>query len=83
VKLTARLAVGVLLLAAVSLTAAPIARAAGPRVVLDRAELEPSWFPGLARLRLFVTAIQLEGALIPVGGDDPFVLTVGGSRRPG
>ena len=69
-------------MAAVSLAAMPgRARAAGPRVVLDRAELEPSWFPGLARLRLFVTAIQLEGSLIPVGGADPFVLTVGGGRR--
>jgi hypothetical protein len=69
-----------MLLAAVTLAAAP-ARAAGPRVVLDRAELEPSLFPGLARLRLFVTAVQLEGALIPVGGADPFVLTLGGGRR--
>src|SRR5688500_9917954 len=49
--------------------------------MLDRAELEPSWFPALARLRLHLSAVQLEGALVPVGAEDPFVLTVGGSRR--
>lgn len=81
-KWTARLGLGLAFLLAVSLAAsARVARAAGPRVMLDRAELEPSWFPGLARLRLHVTAVQLEGALIPVGGEEPFVLTVGGSRR--
>ncbi len=77
---TVRLGVAGLLLAAAALAPRP-ARAAGPRLLLDRAELEPSWFGGLARLRLRVTAIQLEGALIPVGGTDPFVLVVGGSRR--
>jgi hypothetical protein len=81
VKRTARLAAGVLLLLAASLAAAPAARAAGPRLLLDRAELEPSWFGGLARLRLHVTAIQLEGSLIPVGGADPFVLAIAGGRR--
>ncbi|HKE13952.1 MAG TPA: FHA domain-containing protein [Kofleriaceae bacterium] len=80
-KGTARLGLAGLLLVAGSLAGAPAARAAGPRLLLDRAELEPSWFPGLARLRLHVTAIQLEGTLIPVGGDDPFVLMVSGSRR--
>ena len=79
---TARLGLGLAFVLAVSLAGSPrVARAAGPRVMLDRAELEPSWFPGLARLRLHVTAVQLEGALIPVVGDEPFVLTVGGSRR--
>jgi hypothetical protein len=81
VKGTARLGLAGLLLVAGSLAGAPVARAAGPRLLLDHAELEPSWFPGLARLRLHVTAIQLEGALIPVSTADPFVLMVGGSHR--
>jgi len=81
VKRTARLGLGLLLVAGTLAGAMPAARAAGPRLLLDRAELEPSWFPGLARLRLHVTAIQLEGALIPVSGADPFVLLIGGSRR--
>jgi FHA domain/von Willebrand factor type A domain len=78
-----RLRLAGLLLAAIagSLGGMPAARAAGPRLLLDRAELEPSWFPGLARLRLHVTAIQLEGSLIAVGASDPFVLAIGGNRR--
>ena len=78
---TARLGVGGLLLCAAAAAAAAPAHAAGPRILLDRAELEPSWFAGTARLRLHVTAIQLEGSLIPVAGSDPFVLLVGGARR--
>ena len=50
-------------------------------MLLDRAEIEPSSFSGLARVRLHVTAIQLEGALIDVGSDDPFALVIGGARR--
>ncbi len=81
-KRTARLGLAGLLLVAGSFAGTtPVARAAGPRLLLDRAELEPSWFGGRARLRLHVTAIQLEGALIPVGGAEPFVLQIGGSRR--
>jgi hypothetical protein len=82
VKRTARLGLaGLLLIAGSFAGTVPAARAAGPRLLLDRAELEPSWFGGRARLRLHVTAIQLEGALIPVGGAEPFVLQIGGSRR--
>lgn len=81
-KRTARLGLAGLLLVAGSFAGiTPAARAAGPRLLLDRAELEPSWFGGRARLRLHVTAIQLEGALIPIGGAEPFVLQLGGSRR--
>jgi Inner membrane component of T3SS, cytoplasmic domain len=75
-----RLGLAGLLVAGVLAGASP-ARAAGPRLLLDRAELEPSWFPGLARLRLHVTAMQLEGSLIAVGAADPFVLAIDGSRR--
>lgn len=70
------------LAAAAVATATPgAARAAGPRLLLDRAEIEPSSFSGLARVRLYVTAVQLEGALIDAGGADPFVLLVNGGRR--
>lgn len=56
------------------------ARAAGPRLLLDRAEAEPSPFAGLARLRLHVSAVQLEGSLIELGGAD-LALTINGARR--
>jgi hypothetical protein len=56
------------------------ARAAGPRLLIDRAEAEPSPFSGLARLRLHVSAVQLEGALIELGGGD-LTLLVNGARR--
>jgi hypothetical protein len=56
------------------------ARAAGPRLLVDRAEVEPSPFSGLVRLRLHVTAVQLEGSLIELGGPD-LVLTINGARR--
>ena len=62
------------------LAAGATARAAGPRLVIDRAEAEPSPFAGLARLRLHVTAVQLEGSLIELGGAD-LTLTLNGSRR--
>lgn len=64
---------------AVLLSSGP-AHAAGPRLLVDRAEAEPSPFSGLVRLRLHVTAVQLEGSLIQLGGSD-LVLTINGSRR--
>lgn len=57
------------------------ARAAGPRLLIDRAEAEPSPFAGLARLRLHVSAVQLEGSLIELGGGDLTLLLNGGRRR--
>ena len=78
----ARLAAAALVAACLALAAgAGAARAAGPRLTLDRAEVEPSPFGALARVRLHVTAVQLEGALIEVSAADPFVLTVNGARR--
>lgn len=69
-----------LALAASVLLGGSPARAAGPRLLVDRAEAEPSPFAGLVRLRLHVTAIQLEGSLIELGGND-LALTLNGSRR--
>lgn len=59
------------------------ASAAGPRLELDRVEAEPSWFDGIARVRLFVTAVTLEGSIIPVE-TDAWILAIGGStKKPG
>jgi hypothetical protein len=57
------------------------AHAAGPRLVLDRVDAEPSAFGSLARLRLHVTAVQLEGAVIDVPSGESIQLTINGSRR--
>jgi hypothetical protein len=57
------------------------ARAAGPRLLIDRAEAEPSPFSGLARLRLHVSAVQLEGSLIEAGGGELTLLLNGARRR--
>ena len=63
------------------LSAGAPARAAGPRLLIDRAEAEPSPFSGLARLRLHVSAVQLEGSLIEVGGGELTLLLNGARRR--
>ena len=57
------------------------ARAAGPRLQIDRVEAEPSPFAGLARLRLHVTAVQLEGALIELHAAELNLLLSGARRR--
>src|SRR5687767_4314544 len=57
------------------------ARAAGPRLQIDRVAAEPSPFAGLARLRLHVTAVQLEGALIELHGAELSLLLSGARRR--
>lgn len=77
----ARNLVAVAALGAALVALAPSSRAAGPRLIIDRASAEPSAFGDLVRLRLLVTAVKLEGSLIPVTGADPFVLLVNGSRR--
>jgi hypothetical protein len=73
--------VRVALLVALLALVAGAAHAAGPRLAIERAELEPSWFPGLARLRLHATAVVLEGSTIPFGAGDDLALVVGGARR--
>jgi hypothetical protein len=58
----------------------PRAEAAGPKLVLDRVEAESSPFGNLVRLRLFVTAVTLEGSVIPVAGDGAWALVIGSSK---
>jgi hypothetical protein len=62
------------------------ARADGPamqRVVIDRVELEPSPMLGFARLRLFVSVVDLSqgGKVMDVYGDKAWTLKVGGGER--
>ncbi len=48
---------------------------------LDRAEAEPSWIDGLARLRVYVTAVKLRGSTIPISGDKAWSLRIGNSKK--
>jgi FHA domain/von Willebrand factor type A domain len=67
--------------------AAPSARADAPvalqRVVIDRADLEPSPMLGFARLRLYVSVVDLSqgGKVMDVYGDKAWKLKVGGSVK--
>lgn len=62
---------------------APTARAdaSAQRVVVDQAIVEPALVPGLARLRVHATAIDINGAIIDVDGDKRWTVQVGGSTR--
>ena len=53
------------------------------RLVLDRVDVEPSPLPGLARLRLFVSAVDLgrDGDVLPIWGQKTWQLKVGSSAR--
>lgn len=66
---------------AVGLAGPARAEVAHQRLVLDQAVVEPSLIPGLARLRLHVTAVDLNGAVIDLSGDKRFTVVVGGSPR--
>lgn len=59
------------------------AEAPAQRVVVDQAIVEPALVPGLARLRLHVTAIDINGAIIDVDGDKRWSVQVGGATRRG
>lgn len=48
---------------------------------LDRITAEPSPLAGLARVRVYVSAVRLEGDIIPVSGKDAWTLQVGASRK--
>lgn len=56
--------------------------AAGPPwLKLDRVTAEPSWLEGIARVRLYVSAITLEGGVIPISGKNEWVLQVGSAKK--
>ncbi|HET6610533.1 MAG TPA: FHA domain-containing protein [Kofleriaceae bacterium] len=66
---------------AVLLLFAPRPAGAEPRLRLDRIDVAPSWFPGLARVRFYVSAVRLEGSVLAVNGDDAWELSIDGRRR--
>jgi hypothetical protein len=48
---------------------------------LDRVEAEPSWIDGLARVRLYVSAVNFNGPTVDVSGEHAWQLYVGSSRK--
>ncbi len=67
-------------------TAAPRPAAAAsakgpPWLKLDRAVAEPSWLTGVARLRLYVSAVTLQGGTIEIHGDKEWTLELGSSKK--
>lgn len=48
---------------------------------LDRVTVEPSPLAGLARVRVYVSAVRLEGEVIPVNGAGAWSLQLGASRK--
>lgn len=54
------------------------------RLRIDRVIAEPAWMPGMTRLRIYTTAVTLQGAFVPVIGEPGkggFVLKVGASKK--
>ena len=51
------------------------------RVVLDSATVEPSTLPGLARVNLAVSALDLNGQVVDVSGKKTWKLTVGSGEK--
>ena len=52
-----------------------------PWLKLDRATAEPSLFPDMVRLRVFVSAVTLQGETIPLFGAKAWQVQLGGSKR--
>jgi hypothetical protein len=70
------------LVVAASLAAASGTALAQARIVLDQATIEPSPFYGLARVRLFVSAVdQFSGQVVPIDGPKAWQLEVSGTDR--
>jgi len=70
-----------LAVAAIAVTAALAGTAdAQARIVIDQATIEPSPFYGLARVRVFVSAIdQFSGQVVPIDGAKAWQLSVSGT----
>ncbi|MBT8493998.1 MAG: FHA domain-containing protein [Deltaproteobacteria bacterium] len=51
------------------------------RVVLDHVDVQRSYFEGRAALRLYMTAVTLEGGRIPIPGKDGLLFKIGGSKQ--
>lgn len=78
-------AVGALCLALGVAASAPVAQAGTQtRVRIDRVVAEPAWLEGMTRLRVYATAVTLQGAFVPVVGEPGkggFVLKLGASKK--
>lgn len=72
-----------LAVAALAATAAVAGRAdAQARIVIDQATIEPSPFHGLARVRVFVSAVdQFSGQVVPIDGPKAWQLSVTGTEK--
>lgn len=69
-------------LAAVCVRPASAKPAEGPPwLKLDRVTADPSWLDGIARVRLYVSAMTLEGGVIPIAGKNEWVLQVGSAKK--
>jgi hypothetical protein len=70
------------LVVAASLAAASGTALAQARIVLDQATIEPSPFYGMARVRLFVSAVDLfSGQVVPIDGPKAWQLEISGADR--
>lgn len=75
-------ALGTILVAsATTASAAPRELSDPPWLRIDRVEAEPSIFEGYARLRLHVTAVNLQGVIIDIAGSRTWALTLGSQKQ--
>ncbi len=73
---------GVLVLAHISpASAAPRKLGKGPWLRIDRVEAQPSLIQGYARLRLFVTTVNLQGVILDITGPKAWTLTLGKQKK--
>ncbi len=79
-RVNAVIALAGLALTATSPVGAKEARVA-TRIVLDHVDVQPSYFADHDRVRLFVTAVTLEGGIIPAPGKDAFLFQIGAAKQ--
>ncbi len=47
---------------------------------LDRVEAEPTWVKGMVQVRAYVTAVNVYGGMVPIGGKKAWALKAGGKK---
>lgn len=52
-----------------------------PWLKLDRVVAQPSWVRGVARLRVYVSAVTLQGGTIAIHGDKQWTLQLGSAKK--